>query len=219
MVTLKENMTFITNYYQYCRYILYLTLPLILLSVRPAYADIKCWYNDQNIRECGALVPPEHAHKRIEILNENGMLIKVIEAAKTEKELAAEREAKREQERLAAIAKEQARLDNILLSTYTTERDLLIARDNNLKAIDGIIDISRGNLRLLQDTLAHTRKRAADYERGGKQAPQKLIDEMQQLHEIIEEKKKYIEQKQKEKNKVAARFAKDIARFRKLKQN
>ena len=123
-------------------------LLLIFSSQFTHAANINCWRNNLGIRECGSVVPPEYSQQRIEVINERGVVVKVIEAAKTPEELADEREQKRLQEAEEAVRKEQARLDAILLNAYTTERDLILARDNNLKSAKGQIDISKGNLRI-----------------------------------------------------------------------
>lgn len=189
-------------------------------SVFPRLADarlISCWTNDNGVRECGASVPPEHSQKRIEIVNERGLVVKVIPAAKTKEQLAEEREAARIQKELEEQRKEQARLDTILLNAYTTERDLILARDNNLKAVESQVDISKGNLRVLKDTLGELQKEAANYERSGKKPPEKLLKEIEEAKVQIQTKQKYVDIKQKEKEEMQARYDRDLKRFRELK--
>ncbi len=201
-------------------------LKTILLSavagsaVVPVVADarlISCWTNDNGIRECGTSVPPEHSQKRIEIVNERGLVVKVIPAAKTKEQLAEEREAARIQKELEEQRKERARQDAILLNAYTTERDLILARDNNLKAVEGQIEISRGNLRVLKDNLAQLQKEAANYERSGKKPPEKLLKNIEETKVQIQTKQNYVDIKEKEKDKMQARYEKDLKRFRELK--
>jgi hypothetical protein len=201
-------------------------LKTILLSavagsaIVPVVADarlISCWINDNGIRECGTSVPPEHSQKRIEIVNERGLVVKVIPAAKTKEQLAEEREAARIQKELEEQRKERARQDAILLNAYTTERDLILARDNNLKAVEGQIEISRGNLRVLKDNLAQLQKEAANYERSGKKPPEKLLKNIEETKVQIQTKQNYVDIKDKEKAEMQARYEKDLKRFRELK--
>lgn len=195
-----------------------LSLVITLLMVGQVHAKkIKCWVNNNGIRECGRSVPPEYSQTRIEVVNERGLVVEVIEAAKTPEELAIEKEREylrklREQER-----KEQARKDGILLNTYTTERDLLLARDTNLKAAQGQIDISRGNLRLMQTNLDDLQERAANHERAGRKPPDKLIEEINALDKLIDKKKNHIEKRESDKKELEERFASDLKRFRQLK--
>jgi len=178
---------------------------------------ISCWVNDHGVRECGTTVPPEHSQKRIEIVNERGLVVKVIPAAKTKEQIAREREqaliAKEKEER----KKEQARQDAILLNAYTTERDLIMARDNNLKAIEGQIEISKGNLHVLQDALNQLQKQAANYERSGKKPPENLLKEIDETKTQIQAREKYVLIRENEKNEMAKRYEKDLNRFRELK--
>lgn len=178
---------------------------------------ISCWVNDHGIRECGASVPPEHSQKRIEIVNERGLVVKVIPAAKTKEQLARDREqaliAKEKEDR----KKEQARQDAILLNAYTTERDLIIARDNNLKAIEGQIEISKGNLHVLKNTLNQLQQQAANYERSGKKPPESLLQEIEETKTQIQAREKYVVIRENERNEMAKRYERDLTRFRELK--
>lgn len=178
---------------------------------------IKCWKNDIGIRECGSIVPPEYSQQRIEVLNDRGLVIKVIEPPKTREQLQKEREEQQKRKAAEAAKKEQARQDAILLNTYTTERDLLMARDNNLQAAQSQLDIAEGNLKMLQKSLSDLQNRAGNYERSGKKPPRKLIDQINSTKQQIADKQNVIEQKKEQKDAMAAHYDKDLARFRKLK--
>lgn len=195
-----------------------LSLVLTLSMVGQVQArKIKCWINNSGIRECGRLVPPEYSQTRIEVVNERGLVIEVIEAAKTPEELAIEKEREHLRKLREAERKEQARKDAILLNTYTTERDLIIARDTNLKAAQGQIDISKGNLRLMQTNLQELQEQAANHERAGRQPPVKLVEKINDLSEIISKKKAHIERKEADKKELEERFSHDLKRFHQLK--
>ena len=53
-------------------------LAILLVPVNIAQADIKCWRNKDNVRECGQAVPPEYSQKRIEVINSKGITVKTI---------------------------------------------------------------------------------------------------------------------------------------------
>jgi len=195
------------------------TLTLLLALHNVVHAKlIKCWQNDVDVRECGSTVPPNYSQSRIEVINERGLVVRVIEAAKTPTELAEERERKRILKQQDDILKEQARLDSILLNTYTTERDLVLARDNNLKAAQGQIDISNGNLRLLQSNFVNLQNQAANYERVGNKPPSQLIEKLDKARELVKLKKIHIESKESTKNDMLEKFKQDLIRFNELKR-
>ncbi len=190
----------------------------LLLATGPVQAKtIKCWKNNIGIRECGRSVPPEYSQTRIEVVNERGLVVEVIEAAKTPEELAIEKEREHLRKLREAERKEQARLDAILLNTYTKERDLILARDNNLKAAQGQIDISIGNLRLMQTNLNDLQERAANHERAGREPPEKLVEQINDLSNQIKNKKLHIEKKESDKRELEERYKNDLKRFRELK--
>ena len=192
-------------------------LGLFILATPSVAAEYKCWVNKQGVRECGSSVPPEYAQGRIEVVNERGLIIRVIEPAKSREELEKEREEERLRKEREAAKREQERLDAILLNAYTTERDLLLARDANLKSAQSQLDITLGNLRNSQKSLSNLQEHAADYERSGKKAPDALVAEINELEQDIADREKQIEKKQAEKRALEERFEKDLQRFRELK--
>jgi len=195
-----------------------LLISSLLLPMAPAHAKrIKCWKNNIGIRECGSMVPPEYSQTRIEIVNERGLVVDVIEAAKSPEQLAKEKALKLKHDQEEAERKERARLDAILLNAYTTERDLILARDTNLKAAQGQIDISKSNLKLMETNLLDVQQQAANYERSGKQAPEKLVERINHLTNQVALKKSAIEQKENEKKDMEFRFKRNLNRFRQLK--
>ncbi len=180
--------------------------------------NIKCWQGHENIRECGTVVPPEFSQQRIEILNERGIVIKILPAAKTKEELAEiARQEKIEQKKQQRIT-EQKRKDNILLQTYTTERDLRIGHENKMAAIKSIIDITGSNTRSLQKNLARLQKRAADYERSGQTMPEMLTADMENLMRQIKDNDEFIAKKQQALIDLSKQYDADMERYRLLKR-
>lgn len=189
---------------------------LLFLAVSQAghAAYIKCWKNQQNIRECSETVPPEYAQQRIEVLNEQGIVVKIIEPRKTEAQLADDaRQAKQQ-----AARDERRRLDLILLKTYTTEQDLLLSRDKKLAAIDGAITIANGNLHILGSSLEQLQKQAANHERAGKPVPRHVIEDIRSVKAQISENEKYLAGKKEKRKELERQFAADLERYRNLKQ-
>ena len=118
---------------------------------------------------------------------------------------------------LARLQKIEDEKNQLLLRAYTTERDLLIARDNKVAAIQGIIDLTSSNNTSLQESLVALEGRAANYERSGKSAPDALMHEMESTQRQIRNNERYITAKQKEMERITASYNNDLERFRKLK--
>lgn len=183
--------------------------------------SIKCWTNEEGVRECGTAVPPEYSQQRIEVINERGMVVDVREAAKTKEQLEAE---KREAARLAKLKEEESRRreeqrmrDVILLNTFTTERDLEISYDDKIKAIRGIIEITNTSTRTLNENMKYAQKKAANYERAGEKPPKEVFEEMDSLKRQIKENDKFIAQKEEEIKALKQKYEADLKRFRELK--
>lgn len=183
--------------------------------------SIKCWTNNEGVRECGAAVPPEYSQHRVEVVNERGMVVEVKEAAKTKEQLAAEAE---EAARLAKLKQEEQRRleeqrlrDTILLSSFTTERDLKISYDDKIAAIRGIIDITNTSTRSLNENLQAAQKNAANYERAGEKPPEKVFKEMESLKRQIKENDEFIARKEDAIKALQRQYEGDLSRFRELK--
>lgn len=191
---------------------------LLLGSSELHAREIKCWQGQDNIRECGSVVPPEFSQQRIEILNERGVVIKVVPAAKTKAELAEIARLKKIEHQKQLRITEQKRKDNILLQTYTAEKDLLIDQEDKTVAIKSIIDITNSNTRSLQKNLSRLQKRAADYERSGQSMPEVLTGDMDNLLRQIKDNDDFISKKQQAMIQLSKQFDAALKRYRLLKK-
>lgn len=193
------------------------------LTTLPAlsHAAFKCWTNKEGVRECGNAVPPEYAQQENETINKHGMVTEVKARAKTKEELEQERlkaEAeKRRQEEEAARRREQEVYDRVLLSTFLNEQEIINARDRKVSSVDATIEITRISIDKLEADLQKERRRAANYERKGKNIPENVQNAIDSLERQIADKQGYIASKEKEKVALREKYAKDLERFRELK--
>lgn len=164
-------------------------------------------------------LPPEAAQGEYEILNDQTMLvIKRVPPAKTKKQLAEEaRLAKIEAEKQRQ-AREQANYDHTLLATFSSETDLLRIRDNQVEAIEGLIKLVQGKIKALRQTLIDYQNQAAHLERSGQPLPQQLLDNIRTVKGRVIENRRYIAGKRQEQKNIEKKFAKDLKRFRELRQ-
>lgn len=187
-----------------------------------AFAAIKCWINKDGVRECGDVVPPEHAQKEIHTINPRGIVVDVRPRAKTPEEVEQERQEKlledtrlAEEKRLREIA--DAR-DRLLLSTFSTETEMQAARDRALESIDGLISVNHAMILQLDRKLDELKKNAARLERAGKEIPDELKSEMEDLERQIVDKQDFIASQEREKDKVRENHSADLRRYRELKK-
>ena len=191
-------------------------------------AGIKCWTNRDGVRECGNAVPPEYAQQETRTINKRGITTGISERAPTKEELAeqqrqleAEQLRLEEEEAQRALEeerrKEQANYDRVLLSTFLNEEEILRSRDRKLVSIDATLELTRITVEKMQDKLETEKSRAANYERRGKDLPERTREDIESLQKQITDKLGYIESKQKEKQALLDKYQADIVRFRELK--
>jgi hypothetical protein len=195
-----------------------LTLMLALsLSPGSATAGIKCWTNSEGVKECGNVVPPEYSQEGHSEVNEQGITTGTTDRAKTTEELAAEKQALVEQEARKKVAAKQAAYERVLLDTFTTEDDLLLARDGKLAAIDTRILHTQQIAAGLEEKLGSLEEEAANQERAGGTLDEELLGDIAALQSQIEQNSMFILERQNEKESLSLQFVEDLARYRELK--
>ena len=191
------------------------------LSPLPASAGIKCWTNNDGVRECGNVVPPEYAQKSHRELTETGVTVSTTTRAKTEEELRAEREelARTAEARAEAARKKRERetKDRVLLNTFTTENELALAHKDQVAAIDLRIGHTEKILKQLENSLAQLRSQAATLERSGKPITPELKSRMEKVQQQMQDRHEFIENRRLQKAELAAQYAADLDRYRELK--
>jgi len=198
-----------------------LTLLVAVCLPAPASAGIKCWTNDQGVRECGNVVPPEYAQKSHRELNDTGITVSTTERAKTQEELRKQRE---EAARQAAIrAEEERRIraqemkDRVLLSTFTSEEDLKLSHEGQADAIELRIEHTEKIVVQLKHSLDELRRQAAKLERSGQAMTPELEAKLARVSKQLEDSKSFIEKRRVQKAELAAQFEADLERYRELK--
>jgi small-conductance mechanosensitive channel len=183
-----------------------LTLAALLLAPTAASAALKCWTNADGVRECGATIPPEYVGQGHEQVNSLGVKVGEEARARTAEEFAAEREAERkakaEAERLAAERARQIQEDRILLETFASEDDILLARDGKLAAIDIELRFADSTASKLSADLDARIAEAASYEMKGETVPAELEHDIGQVRDQIAAQRRFIEEKTAEKERV-----------------
>jgi hypothetical protein len=181
-------------------------------------ATIKCWTNDEGVRECGTTVPPEFAQQGHEEINRQGRVVNEQERVKTEEELATEKQraAAVQAEKEAAV--EQARRDQILLDVYTKVEDIEKARDDKIKAIQARITLTLSRNEKIQADLDKRIQAAADAERTGKTPNEALLKDIDDLRLRIKNNEGFIAESEKEIEDVRTSYSADIERFKVLKK-
>ncbi len=183
----------------------------------PAQAAIKCWKNNEGVRECGNRVPPEFAQQGHEELSNSGMVVDKQDRVKTKEELeqaAKEFEILAEQERQKA---QQARTDKILLATFSRVSEIEAVRDERLNVIQASITPVEKQSETIQLDLDKRILAAAEAERSGSTPNEALLNDIASLERQINKKKQYASEKQIEVEETIKEYTANIDRFKSLK--
>lgn len=184
------------------------------------YAELSKWEDDDGHVHYGDRVPSEYLHKEHSILNEHGVTIRTSEAMKTDAQLS-EAEKKRkieaaEKTKRMIIERKKILKDRVLLDTFTTERDLEIARDARIEAIDSQIALAETLIKNDEKKLADVKERIKALTEAGRTPPDNLHKKVLFVGRHMENNVNYIKDTNNKRDAILKTFEKDIKRFRVL---
>ena len=190
-----------------------LTSLLVFLALPAVAGKLYQWTDENGEKYYSDRVPPEHARREHRRLNPQGIEIERREPAKTPEQLAREQELKQLRAEQQRILEEQRARDRVLLRTFRTEDDLLMARNGKLVAVDAQIKLADSNVKRLRTRLADLQARAAALERRGDAVNRNLLQNIDQLRDQIENNYRYIVTREQDKLAIRERFEQDLQRF------
>lgn len=135
---------------------LLIVLLLPALFATDVQAKLYRWTDEYGIVHYSDKVPAKYLKKEHEELNEQGTLVKEHDRAMTADEKKEKREREAEQRRLENQKRAQALRDRVLTDTYTTERDLVAARDARLDAIESQLQLSEDFIKSTEVKIKNT---------------------------------------------------------------
>jgi len=197
---------------------LFLLTSILLTFTVPASARIKCWTNSEGVRECGRTVPPEYAQQGHEELTTHGTVAEKQERAKTDEELARLEEEQQRQKEERQRRKDEEKHNQILVDTFSSVEDIEAARDEKIAALDTTINLTNKRTEKIQEDLDKRVKRAAAQERSGKEPSADLLKSINSLQRQIKNNDEFIAVKRQEQEQLREQFAKDIERYKELRE-
>jgi len=192
-------------------------LVAVAVAAPHASARIKCWTNNEGVRECGNTVPPEYAQKSHQELTKQGVKVKTTTRAKTPEELRKEAEADKIKQEEMRKRRARAAEDRVLLATYTTEDEMRLTRDEQRGVIDSRIKHTERIIEDLKSKRKTLQAEAAKQELSGKKVAPKLLGNIKLINDRIKKQRTIIEDRHRDQAALEARFAADLNRYRELK--
>ncbi|MBB6092551.1 hypothetical protein HNQ60_001429 [Povalibacter uvarum] len=168
-------------------------------------------YGDSKPKECEGL--------DTEVLNNNGMVVRVIEG--TQSKVAREQ---REVGEKRIRAERDARLqrDRMLMETYLTVEDIERLRDQRLELLDSQYRVNEQNITNLRNSQSRLAQQIARFKPYSDKAnapplPDHLAEEMVNTVNNMRVYQEMLEKTRKEQSEIKTTFTADIARFKELK--
>lgn len=179
------------------------------------------WTDESGQVHYGDAIPPQYLNQKREVLNEQGVVVKSYEAPKTKEQLAKEKQEKdalekAKRERIVEERKKELR-DRVLLETFTTERDILLSRDDRIQAVDSQIQITQSNIKESEKKQTEVKERIEKTEKSGRQVPENFRKEADTVAKQLQSYHQFIEMKNAERVEIIKKFDDDLQRFRELK--
>lgn len=197
------------------------TTATLLMLAMPATAKaqkIVCWKDKSGkVVGCGDRVPPEFQKNESKTLDNRGITRQTTVSAEEAAKLKAEEEKKAalklEEDRRIA---EQRRQDTALVNTYTSASEIDVRRDRELQVVDLQIQQLKASVKGAEDAHKSQKARYATFEKRGK-VPDNVKDDLAQAAAEENNVKARIAEKEKDKERIAASYAQQKARFIELK--
>jgi len=197
-----------------------LPIPCILvlaLLASASEARLYRWVDDQGVVHYTDTLPPTQVERGHAQMSDKGVVVDTTAPAKTHEEVQREEELKRFRDAAERAKKQQEAADRVLLRTFRSADDMVMARDGKLASIDVMVQVTRSNIRRQQDWLRGLRADAANLERTGKAIPAHLSDSIGKTEKSIREAYSAIVDREQQKQEIHGSFASDLKRFRQLK--
>lgn len=182
------------------------------------------WTDESGVVHYGDHVPPRYAKSRTEVLNRQGVTVRVYEGEKTPEELLEEMRLRRlDDEKRAAEAARRA-YDRALIDSYASVEEILHTRERRLNAVDGQIIFTTQNIKLLKSQIASLEAEIAQVvarqrTKGVKQplVPKRFSDELEQSQQALVEHEAILEQQYLDQARIRIKYAEDIERYKLLR--
>jgi len=175
------------------------------------------WRDEAGNLHYADTMPPEATRLGYEVVNQHGVVVRRVERAKTEEELAA---AKTAADKLAAEqrkADESARNDAQMLAAYPTEEDLRKSLQAQIDLIAQNIQATEVGIASQEKSLAERLVHAAEQERNGKPVPAPVQRQINTLRAGLSEQKAFLERRTADRVAMEKQLVSEIDHYRLLK--
>ena len=193
-----------------------LILIISALFAVSAQAGLYRWVDENGAVHYGDKVPAKYLKQEHQELNEQGTTVKKHDRAMTAEEKAEKKRLEAERMRIENEKRAQALRDRVLTDTYTTERDLVAAKDARLDAIDSQLQLSKELIKNTQEKVEKTKQLIESLKASGKMVPESTYAKLEREKLALATQKGVQQGHQIKREEVIVQFDGYIERFREL---
>ena len=177
---------------------------VLCITLSPIFikANIKCWNNDEGIRECGDRIPPKYAQGASEEFSDSGVLLKRNPKAKKINQI--------DQDQQIADRK---KADKLLLKMFSNISEIDSARDKKINQIDQEIKLIETRLEKLVENQSKIKAVLDSSDSKNLERVKRLKSDMLSTKIQIEQSDQFIKEKEAERKLILHKYAKDSERF------
>lgn len=190
---------------------LLVALALAALPLSAAAQSYRCVGKDGK-KYYGQAVPPQCIGQPTEQLNAQGMVVRRIDAQASAADQAAKAKEAEEKRKRDVILKEESRKNKALLSTYTSEADIELARKRALEDNQKAVKETETRIAALKKRQADLKKEM-EFFQGKNKPPAKMEQEMKDNDFSIGTQENLLAQKKKEVDSINAKYDEDKKRY------
>jgi hypothetical protein len=186
------------------------TLCAAMVSVN-AEAKLYKWVDKHGQTHYGETIPPEYANSDTKTL-EKGR----VSDRKDGFDKAKQEESKVDPE-VAKAAREAKRRDEALLNTYSSEKEIDLARDRNLLQIEARVNSFTTMLKSAKESLDGLYQERDEKTKLNRKIPQSLTEDITEGEALVAKRQKELDTNIKQMEDVKAKYEADKQRYRELK--
>lgn len=179
------------------------TVALGLISpIAQAEEYLYRYINADGVKVMNHTIPPEYAQKGYDIISHTGQLIRRVEAAPTDGQVAKENSDRMLREKFS-----------VLKRRFSSEEDIEAAKIRRLKNIDTNISILKSNISGIKIRIENLMREAADAERAGRTVPPQLLQKLKDTRAELAVTESALDKRLEEHKNVTEKFDRDLATF------
>ena len=195
-----------------------LVLPAVVISCTfSVQAKMYKWVDENGQLHFADKIPPKYIIKEHDELNQQGVVVKHKEAVKTPEQKAEARRLEHARKKAVLIEKRKKQRDRVLLDTYTTERDLVVARDSRLDAVDSQIQLAVSIIKDSNDKIKSMQEQVAQIKTSNREVPAGLYKRIENEKHQVTVQSMVMEKHKKRCDEISIQFNDYIERFKVLK--